>query len=125
MQIFPNGTMRFSRTSQSDLDGNGMPMPADESSLSEVGCTITTLSEDRKGRYEDGKYHDCKYSVTCNLEDVEDKDGESFPLMLDNVMGSFNPRRVTLVHDRWGELGTFQVQRVEVYELTQTVEVWL
>lgn len=114
MQIFPNGTMTYADPAvrQSDLDGNGLPVAASESGnmLSAV-CTISTLSENRKGRYDDGRYRNCQYSVTCNLEDV----GTAF-----NSVGS-----VSLRHDIKGDLGTFQIQRIEFYTITQTVEIWL
>ena len=97
---------------QSDLDGNGLPIAASESSTKlSVACTISTLSENRKGRYDDGKYRNCQYSVTCNIEDV----GTAFNSV----------KSVSLVHDIKGSLGSFQVQRIEFYTITQTVEIWL
>jgi len=111
MQIFPNGTMKYGSTAQSDLDSDGLPVAASEALQQEVICTISTLTEDRKGRYSDGRYRNCQYSVTCNLEDV----GTEFK----------DVRSVRLVHDINGDLGTFQVQRIEFYTITQTVEIWL
>lgn len=114
MQIFPNGTMTYNDPTvrQSDLDRNGLPVAASsQDNMLEVVCTISTLSENRKGKYDDGRYRNCQYSVTCNLEDV----GTAF-----NSVGS-----VSLSHDIKGDLGTFQVQRIEFYTITQTVEIWL
>ena len=64
----------------------------------------------RKGSYDDGDYKSCRYSVTCNLEDVG---------------SDFHPSAVSLRHDDKGELGFYQVQRVEYYHLTNTVELWV
>lgn len=113
MQIFPNGILIYSETAalQPDLDENGLPVAVAEGEKLNVECTITTLTEDRKGRYDDGRYRNCRYSVTCNLEDV----GYGFK----------DVKTVTLDHDIQGILGTFQVQRIEFYTLTQTVEIWL
>jgi hypothetical protein len=115
MQIFPNGTMTYAdptATPQSDLDENGLPVAVSAAdSMVSVVCTISTLSENRKGRYDDGRYRNCQYSVTCNLEEV----GTAFK----------DVRSVALTHEIKGDLGTFQVQRTEFYTLTQTVEIWL
>lgn len=125
MQIFPNGRLSFTRASQADLDEHGMPMPADNSAVQDIECTITTLEENKKGNYEDGKYRNCQYSVTFNMDDVEDTDGDTFPLALANVMGTFSPCRVGLSHERFGNMGFFEVQRVEYYEITRTIEIWV
>ena len=113
MQIFPNGTMTYADPSQQqpDLDGNGLPVAASSAARLSVICTISTLSENRKGRYDDGRYRNCQYSVTCNLEDV----GTAFNSV----------KSVSITHDIKGSLGTFQVQRIEFYTITQTVEIWL
>ena len=115
MQIFPNGTMTYAdptATPQSDLDENGLPVAVSAAdSMVSVVCTISTLSEDRKGHYDDGRYRNCQYSVTCNLEDV----GTEFREV----------KSVSLTHDIKGGLGSFQIQRMEFYTLTQTVEIWL
>ena len=111
MQIFPNGTLRFaSATAGGDLDEHGNPVPATDADMNEVQCTINVSQENRSGSYEDGRYKNYSYSVTCNLEDV----GETF-----------NPRTVQLVHENKGNLGDFQVQRIEYYKLTGTVEIWV
>ena len=97
---------------QSDLDGDGLPVAVSAAdSQKSVVCTISTLAEDRKGHYDDGRYRNCQYSVTCNLEDV----GNEFNAV----------KAVSLSHDIKGSLGTFTVQRTEFYTITQTVEIWL
>ena len=114
MQIFPNGTLTYAdpTVAQSDLDEDGLPVAASESvTRKTVVCTISTLSEDRKGRYDDGRYRNCQYSVTFNLEEV----GTGF-----NSVGS-----VSLSHDIKGNLGAFEIQRTEFLTLTQTVEIWV
>ena len=113
MQIFPNGTMTYSMpaTELPDLDENGCPVSVTDSGQNTAVCTISTLSEDRKGHYDDGRYRNCQYSVTCNLEDV----GTEFREV----------KSVSLTHDIKGNLGSFQIQRMEFYTITQTVEIWL
>lgn len=93
-----------------DLDSEGYPIALPKQQMAEVRCTITTVTEHRKGSYDDGDYKSCRYSVTCNLEDVG---------------GDFHPSAVSLRHDDKGELGFYQVQRVEYYHLTNTVELWV
>lgn len=121
MQIFPNGIMRYyshgaavpeePRTERmEDLDSEGYPVALPKQQMAEVRCTITTVTEHRKGSYDDGDYKSCRYSVTCNLEDVG---------------SDFHPSAVSLRHDDKGELGFYQVQRVEYYHLTNTVELWV
>lgn len=114
MQIFPNGTMTYADPAvvpQSDLDENGLPVAVSSAASKSVVCTISVLNENRKGRYDDGRYRNCQYSVTCNLEDV----GTAFK----------DVKSVALSHEIKGDLGTFQVQRTEFYTITQTVEIWL
>ena len=142
MQIFPNGIMRYyshgvavpeepltlsepisvslqqvengggePQTERvADLDSEGYPVALPKQQMAEVRCTITTVTEHRKGSYDDGDYKSCRYSVTCNLEDVG---------------SDFHPSAVSLRHDDKGELGFYQVQRVEYYHLTNTVELWV
>lgn len=95
---------------QADLDSEGYPIALPKQQMAEVRCTITTVTEHRKGSYDDGDYKSCRYSVTCNLEDVG---------------GDFHPSAVSLHHDDKGELGFYQVQSIEYYHLTNTVELWV
>lgn len=110
MQIFPNGYMKYRLAgSASDLDSNGYPV-ADTGFSGECRCTITVITDNRKGRYDGGQFRNASYSITCNMEDVS---------------GTFDPTAVSLTHDQKGNLGEFQVQRVEFYNLTGTIEVWV
>ena len=104
------GGEQHTEAHDTDLDAEGMPIPVPTRQMSEVRCTITTLTEHSRGRYEDGKYRASSYSVTLNSEDVA---------------ADFAPSVVTLVHERKGNLGTFQVQRIEYYDITQTIEIWV
>lgn len=110
MQIFPNGTLYYQTSVAADLDEYGNPIPVDSEFFDECICTITTASEDRNATYEGGTVKRATYTVTCNMEDV----GELF-----------NPKYVRLTHEQKGELGTFQVQRIEYYTITQTIELWV
>ncbi len=110
MQIFPNGYMKYRLADRgNDLDDNGYAV-SDTGFSGECRCTITVITDNRKGRYDDGQYRNASYSITCNMEDVSD---------------TFNPTAVSLTHDNKGNLGVFQVQRVEYYNLTGTIEVWV
>ena len=110
MQIFPNGTMKYRLAGTGDdLDKNGFPV-ADTGFSGECQCTITASTDNRRGRYDDGQYRNSSYSVTCNLDDVP---------------AAFNPTAVSLTHKHKGDLGEFQVQRVEFYEITRTIEIWV
>ena len=97
-------------TTVADLDEDGNPVSASGSFSGECICTITTASENRNATYEGGVVKRATYTVTCNMEDV----GEVF-----------NPRYVRLTHERKGDLGMFQVQRIEYYTITQTIELWV
>lgn len=110
MQIFPNGILRWFGSVTADLDEYGMPVAADTSSSMECRCTITTASEKRNATYDGGAVKLATYTVTCNMEDA----GEGF-----------SPHTVHLVHDIKGDLGMFQVQRIEYYTITQTIELWV
>ena len=117
MLVFVNGYMTyFDDEGDAVLDENGNP-GVDSGSDSGSGydgtsveCYIETLTADKKGRYDDGRYSNAQYSVLINSENV--------PL-------SFNPLKVGLVHDRKGDLGVLEVQRIEFYELTQSIELWV
>ena len=111
MLIFINGKAYFATRSTDDyLDENGNPIQTKQLYDVECDCTINTLSEDRKGRYDDGRYRNCSYSVSINM---------------DSVGNTFNPQSVRLEHKNKGALGEFQIQRIEYYELTGTIEVWV
>lgn len=113
MQIFTNGTMTYTDptvTPRSDLDENGLPVAvSSDVEKKSVVCTITTLEENKKGYNDAGRYKNCTYSVTFNLDDV------TLP---------FNPTTAVLTHDDKGLLGTFQIQRIEIYRITRTIELW-
>ena len=109
MQIFPNGYLTYAVAAMPDLDGEGLPV-ASVPAEARVRCTITTMTDDLRGRYDDGMFRNVSFSVTLNTEDA--------PM-------SFSPTQVTLVHDHLGTLGPFQVQRVQYYDLTQTIELWV
>lgn len=110
MQIFPNGRLFYSFGTHGDLDEDGNPIPASATQDGDCICTITTASEDRNTYYEGGVAKRATYTVTCNMEDVDE---------------NFCPRVIRLVHDRKGDLGSFLVHRIEYYDITQTIELWV
>ena len=111
MIVFPNGTLRYADGTAQDLDEKGFPIPAElAGGTNECRCTITTVTEDRNAVYDGGAYIQARYSVKCDMDDV----GEGF-----------NPSNVTLVHEQKGDLGAFQVIRIEYYTITRTIEIWV
>jgi len=110
MLIFANGTLGYSSTSGSaDLDANGYPVAA-SSFDNEVNCTISTLTENRKGNADGARYKSCQYSVSVDMSAVE---------------SDFNPKYIKLTHENKGELGVFTVQRIEYYNITGSIELWV
>ena len=110
MLIFKNGTAIFKNDVQVEFDEDGHPQSTSEQVVTEAVCNISTLSESRKGQYEDGRYKMCSYSVMIDYSSVDD---------------TFNPKSVELIHDKKGNMGEFTIQRVEYYSLTKSIEIWV
>ena len=112
MLIFKNGKMTWLQAGEQvlvDADGNAVPVAhADNKQV--VECYIDVLTEDRKGKYPDGKYVRCEYSIL--LDQL-------------SVPSNFNPKSVTLTHNSKGFIGQFSVQRIEWYDLTGSIEIWV
>lgn len=73
-------------------------------------CHIETLSENKKGRYADGRYTDCQYSIFVNISSV----GEDW-----------QPKMVRFARKHKGNSELMTVQRIDYYDLTQQVEIWV
>lgn len=75
-------------------------------------CYIETLSEDKRGEIasEQVRYATQSYSVLLDA---------------DSVPQDFIPQAVALEHDRKGVLGNFTVQRIEWYDLTKSIQIWV
>lgn len=111
MLIFSNGTAYFAtKSSAIYIDEQGNPVKSTQLYDVECECMINTLSDDKRGRYEDGRYRNCSYSVLIDM---------------DGVGKNFNPQSVKLEHENKGNLGEFQVQRIEYYNLTSSIEIWV
>lgn len=109
MLVFRNGTANWLDSYTNVLDKDGNPQRA-EGLYSEAVCYITTLEENKKGMYDDGRYRNCSYSVMFDM---------------DSVSYDFNPKSVSLHHENKGFLGDFTVQRIEYYNLTRSIEIWV
>lgn len=109
MLVFRNGTASWLDSYVNVLDEEGNPQNT-EGLYSESECYISTLQEDRKGRYDDGRYRNCSYSVMFDM---------------DEVSVNFSPKSITLTHENKGSLGEFTVQRIEYYNLTRSIEIWV
>ena len=118
MLVFRNGTISYVNATEVLRDVTAGTYDGT------CGCTISTLTENKKGRYgnegkyqesqysvDEGKYQECQYSVLVNYSEVD--------------LDTFNPSIVKLVHNRKGELGNFTVQRIEYYDITRTIEIWV
>lgn len=106
MLVFRNGTISYVNATEVLRDVTAGTYDGT------CGCTISTLTENKKGRYgNEGKYQECQYSVLMNYSEVD--------------LDTFNPSIVKLVHNRKGELGNSTVQRIEYYDITRTIEIWV
>lgn len=111
MLIFKNGKLTWLQADEKPLvDADGNAIAATEEERSAVECYIDVLTEDRKGKYPDGKYVRCEYSILLDQS---------------SVPSNFNPKSVTLTHNRKGFIGQFSVQRIEWYDLTGSIEIWV
>lgn len=104
MLIFKNGTAQW--FNETDELQSIEEMTPD----GEAECFIETLSETRKGRYDDGRYRNCEFSVKLNYSSMSEV---------------FKPAFLRLNRKWFGDIGTFAVQRIEYYDLTQTIEIWV
>lgn len=110
MLIFKNGYMSWMQSSTDKLvDENGNAIPA-EGMNKKVECYIDVVVEDKKGSYDNGQYTQRQYNVTLDQS---------------SVPTTFNPKTITLQHNRKGNIGTFTVQRIEFYDLTGSIEIWV
>lgn len=110
MLIFDNGILQFGSTNQSvELDTRGYPVSANNFD-EEVRCTISTLTENKRGNVDGVRYKNCQYSVSIDSNSVD---------------GDFAPTAIKLIHDKKGELGVFTVQRIEYYDITSSIELWV
>lgn len=112
MKLFTNGIMSYGRSTDREIsfDADGNPMRKEEGNLRKVRVFIDALSEDKKGRYDDGRYTNASYEVSLDYDDVPAK---------------FKPTDISIIHDRKGDLGSFTVQRIEFYDLTRTIVIWI
>lgn len=109
MLVFHNGILTYGSNASTRLDMYGNPV-AIQCSEDAVKCYINTTSENRNGRNDDGLYKSATYSALIDMDSV----GENF-----------NPKTISLIHERKGDLGKFPVQRIEYYTITRSIEIWV
>lgn len=110
MLIFKNGYVSWVQTSAQDLvDANGNAI-AVEDQTRKAECYIDPVEENKKGEYDNGKYSRRSYNVLLDQS---------------SVPANFNPTSITLQHNRKGNIGTYTVQRIEFYDLTGSIEIWV
>lgn len=110
MLIFSNGILYYDYPIEgSDIDENGYPITGSDF-ISSAKCYIDVQHENRSGEYEDGKFPNGSFVISLDYDSV----GEDF-----------NPKKVRLEHERKGDLGVFTIQRIEFYNLTRTIQIWI
>lgn len=117
MLIFKNGYVSWVQTSTQDLvdaDGNAIAV---EGYTKRAECYIDVVQEDKRGDVGDG------YTQRSNGKYTQ----RSYKVSLDqsSVPADFNPKSITLEHNRKGNIGTYTVQRIEFYDLTGSIEIWV
>ena len=125
MLIFKNGYVSWVQTSTQDLvdaDGNAIAV---EGYTKRAECYIDVVQEDKRGDVGDG------YTQRSNGKYTQRSNGKytqrSYKVSLDqsSVPADFNPKSITLEHNRKGNIGTYTVQRIEFYDLTGSIEIWV
>lgn len=117
MLIFKNGYVSWVQSSTEQLvDENGNAI-AVEGSVKKAECYIDVVQEDKRGELSDGHTQRSNGKYTQR----------SYKVMLDqsSVPVKFNPTSITLHHNRKGNIGTYTVQRIEFYDLTGSIEIWV
>jgi hypothetical protein len=125
MLIFKNGYVSWVQTSTQDLvDTNGNAI-AVEGQMRKAECYIDVVQEDKRGELSDGhtQRSNGKYTQRSNGKYTQ----RSYKVLLDqsSVPAKFNPTSITLHHNRKGNIGTYTVQRIEFYDLTGSIEIWV
>ena len=88
-----NGTLQYSKSVGGGFDEGGAPIPMEDSWSDPVPCSIRSVMNNSKGRYEDGKFNQTSYDVLVETG--------SIPLTV---------TRIRLVRDDGTQLGEFSVQ---------------
>lgn len=111
MLILANGTLLYREAGNTpDLDANGNPTVGADTQCS-CPCTIQTTTEVADSKDKEGnQYKNGHYTIFVDMDEV----GENF-----------NPKVVSLVHEMKGDLGQFQVIRLEPYTLTRSYQLWV
>ena len=110
MLIFQNGTAYFNTAdSIADIDEKGLPVQGSNYDLS-IPCYIEAQSENKQGLYDEGVYPNGSFVVSFDYDSISD---------------DFSPTKVRLQHQRKGDLGEFTIQRIEYYDLTRTIQIWI
>ena len=125
MLIFKNGYVSWVQSSTDQLvDENGNAI-AVENNSKKVECFIDVVREDKRGEVSDGhtQRSNGKYTQRSNGKYTQ----RSYSVTIDqaSVPSNFNPTSITLQHNRKGNIGTYTVQRIEFYDLTGSIEIWV
>ena len=58
-----NGTLQYSISSGGGFDEGGAPIPESETWSEEIPCSIKTVTNNSRGRYEDGRFDQTTFDV--------------------------------------------------------------
>ena len=116
MLVFDNGTVSWDELAVPPTFNESGDIEASEKHEMSARCNISILSENKKD-YEDGKAESATYLVTIDMESV--------PNVSTNASGQLSATYIKLQHDRKGCLGVFPIQRIEYYEITQSIGIWV
>ena len=109
MLIFRNGTIAWKQVGDVTFDETGNPLVALGETFT-ADCFIETTSEVRNSRNDDGYFNNASYAVMVDADSVGD---------------GFAPQNVHLTDNHKGDLGDFSVKRIEYYDLTHSIRLWV
>ena len=101
-----NGILQYCSISEGGFNENGEPIAVGKQIWSEaIPCLIKTITNNSKGRYEDGKFNQASYEILIETA--------NFPLSVKRVR----------VHRQWLFLGEFAVQGLPIPTTMDRVKI--
>lgn len=92
-----NGTLQYKITTGGGIDGNGDPIPVNESWSEPIDCLIHQSTSGRLMKYQDGQYVAASYSINLELD-------------------SFDSSAIKVVNNQGILIGEFQVLPQNIYK---------
>ena len=66
-----NGTLQIETRSEGGVNEYGEPIAAETTLSDPILCQITTNSDTRLGKYEDGEFRQASFTILLELEDLD------------------------------------------------------